>query len=157
MNIIEAVEAARENGQRCICRLQSNGATMAIRFAPGRKSDFSYFSKNCRLSSIIHFWSPSIADLMATDYEIFRPEEFAIPSTSASIPDPAPNLDGPLYRLPVKSQDFRDALRMALDSEIYEVADDLTDMQRQGVHIPTKTRLKAVLMEIDRREKGRKA
>ena len=152
MNIIEAVEAARENGQRCICRRQSNGFTIAIRFVPGHKADFAYFSEDFRLSQIINFWSPSIADLNYPDYDVFRPEKFAIPSA-----DPAPSPDGPLYRLPVKSRDFHDAVRMAPDSEIYSVADDLTDMQSQGVRIPVKTRLQAVLKEIDRREKGRKS
>lgn len=155
MNIIEAVEAARKEGRNCICRLQSNGATMAIRFVPGRKADFSYFSEDCRLSSIIHFWSPSIADLMATDYEIFLPEVFAIPSARKKSDVPPLDLSGPIYRLAVKLQDFRDALRMAGDDAIYSAADRLADMQRQG--FPVKTRLKAVLAEIDRREKGRKS
>lgn len=123
MNIIEAAEAARAEGGKVI-----------------------------RLSYALTRWSPSVMDVLSDDWEVFRPEKFAIGPQELK-----PDLSGPLYRLPVKSQDFRDALRTALDSEIYFVADDLTDMQTQGVHIPIKTRLKAVLKEIDRREKGRKA
>lgn len=159
MNIMEAARSANWLGLSMISRPTGDGYIMAVRFRPYVKTIAATYRYDCRLSEISE-WTPELSDVLATDWRVFRPEDFAIRSEPPEYPvpelqpeDPAPDISGPLYRLAVKSEDFRDALRMAGDAEIYTAADQIEDMVKQG--FPAKTRLKAVQAEITRREKGR--
>lgn len=160
MNITEAAISAHWLGTFAVCRSIRDRYIMAVRFRPYAKAIAATYRHDCLLSEVSE-WAPELSDILATDWRVFRPEVFAIRTASEQpVPepqpeDPEPDTSGPLYRLSVKSEDFRAALRMAGDADIYTAADQLQNMIDQG--FPAKTRLKAVQAEINRRERGRKA
>ena len=161
MNITEAAISAHWLGTFAICRPIRDRYIMAVQFRPYAKAIAATYRYDCLLSEVSE-WAPELSDVLATDWRVFRPKAFAICTVPPEQPipepqpeDPEPDVSGPLYRLAVRSEDFRDALRMAGESDVYTAADQLKDMVDQG--FPVKTRLKAVQAEINRRERGRKA
>ncbi|ADU25668.1 hypothetical protein [Ethanoligenens harbinense] len=153
MDFVSAVKEMWNCGSTCVSLPIGNERKIVIRPRPFPKMmEKAVFGRDKRLSEVYQGASLTLNELLANDWEVFDPAEFALAGAAPAKMDKLLELPAALSGAK-KITSVEAAVRKLSDEELYTAADVYEERVAQGKR--EKTRLRFVLEEIRHRERKR--